>query len=85
MTQKVTVLVEQWKLDYPIMVAGPVKIGSVRDKQVVAANNAKGRDGVDRAVEFISVAIRTGAAIEAGGCSAIKVLVGERQGIVGAV
>jgi hypothetical protein len=44
-----------------------------------------GRDGVDRAVEFISGAIRTGAAIAAGGCSAIKVLVGGRQGIVGAV
>ena len=52
---------------------------------LVAAINALGRDGVDRAVEFISGAIRTGAAIAAGGCSAIKVLVGGRQGIVGAV
>lgn len=51
---------------------------------LVAASKAEGRDGVDRAVEFISGAtIRTGAAIAAGGCSAIKVLVGGRQGIVG--
>jgi hypothetical protein len=33
---------------------------------IVAADNAQGQDSVDRAVEFISGAIRTGAAIAAG-------------------